>query len=280
MHPRRWLLGIALAICMGCVPPARSNHEELASPPTANSRGADASALAALNLEQILDGGSELEESAALDASGEASLVFGQPYARRTTPTPRSASTCPRDMTLVPAGDYEVSTSGGFAVQHVAQFCIDMHLADDARLQACARAGKCIVPARAGPGAPVSLHHANAAALCAFEGKTLPTEVEWDVAARGGDRRPFPWGAGAPSPASRFGADYSDRYWEWTASDDSSVGLLERAARWNGRVFIAIDASAGDAHLVRNAVGPADRRYRAPDEDEFWRYATRCVTHP
>ncbi len=172
---------------------------------------------------------------------------------------------CPSGMARIEGGSL-----GGRAVD---EFCLDVTEVTVAAFQRCVARGLCTPadstelhpPCNSGrEGAarhPINcVDWAQARAFCASVGKRLPSEAEWEWAARGRDEgRRYPWGDGPPScrsavirgeggdgcgkdgtwrvgskPAgdSRDGLkDMSGNVWEWTANREGERAAL-RGGDW------------------------------------------------
>lgn len=161
-------------------------------------------------------------------------------------------------MLLVPGGTFVMgSDTGGQEDEHPAHrvtlraFLLDRTEVTNRAYAACVSAGTCRAPdpvsasrnhfapdaAFRGPEQPVSsISWDDASAYCVSVGKRLPTEAEFERAARGDDQRMFPWGNEPPTPeravfgtsrtadvathpggAGPYGhLDLAGNVWEWT----------------------------------------------------------------
>jgi formylglycine-generating enzyme required for sulfatase activity len=195
-----------------------------------------------------------------------------------TLPPAAAAAT---DMVLVAAGPFTMGAHGGemdAAPPHrlyLPAYYIDRYEVTVADYRVCVERGACSEP-YAGPLAyrldfearytnwdkPDRDHYPvnavtwyQAETYCGWAGKRLPTEAEWEKAARGADQRRYPWGDKAPDcgriamddggdgcgqestwpvgsfpgGASPYGAlDMSGNVWEWVA-DWYEYGYYDRS---------------------------------------------------
>ena len=185
-------------------------------------------------------------------------LVVNYPLPPTPTPTPTpTPSPTPINRVYVPAGAFTMGSPDGEGYddehpQHTVYldaFWIDRTEVTNAMYQQCVNAGACQANYNYGsdfnaPDQPVvGVNWHDAKAYCEWAGKRLPTEAEWEKAARGTDGRKYPWGnqspncsllnysahSGAcvghttpvgsyPAGASPYGAlDMAGNVWEWVS---------------------------------------------------------------
>ncbi len=143
------------------------------------------------------------------------------------------------EMVLVPAGPFVRGDKAGEADERpqrrleLPAFAIDRTEVTRGAYGECVAKGKCRPALAAGqtadataqlpralPVANVSWH--DAAAYCAFVGKRLPTEAEWEKAARGPDGRRYPWGDEFACARGNFGNFAGDG----RCAEDGAPGML------------------------------------------------------
>jgi formylglycine-generating enzyme required for sulfatase activity len=138
-------------------------------------------------------------------------------------------------MRLVPAGPFTMGSSNGMPdekpvhIVNLPTFYMDKYEVTNAFYKACVDAGVCQVPANTGaglhPGAygtygdqqfdnyPVIWVDWNRAkTYCEWRGARLPSETEWEKAARGTDERKYPWGDGIDPTFANYGSNVPDDY--------------------------------------------------------------------
>jgi formylglycine-generating enzyme required for sulfatase activity len=211
------------------------------------------------------------------------------------TPTPTITVITSRDndgmiLVYVPAGNFIMGSDGGNEQPehevYLAAFWIDRTEVTNAMYSKCVQEGACVDPRSiesatrddyySNPGygnfPMINVSWNEAQTYCAWAGRQLPTEAQWEKTARGTDARTYPWGNDAPTNnllnynlavgdttevakfsngTSPYGAfDMAGNVWEWVAdwysdtyysnspsSDpsgpDSGTGRVLRGGAWN-----------------------------------------------
>lgn len=186
--------------------------------------------------------------------------------------SPRGCGTppCPPGAVLIPAGTFEMGTNVKIwpmwqlkprKVTLTRPFCMDQTEVTHGAYASCRKGGGC--PA-AKPGfeevkqqfrLPKDLiDWEEAVAFCRWRKGRLPTEAEWEFAARGTDGRLYPWGNEKPTR----------QYWPGARKRDEAE-LVDVGTHPKGRSFFGLDDMTGNVkEWVADPCGMHDTK---PDAD-------------
>ncbi len=121
---------------------------------------------------------------------------------------PVGPSGCPDGMVAIAGATFEMGDRSGVGdaderpahAATVASFCLDAIEVSADAYRACVTAGACAAATGEVAGRPVAgVDWHSATRFCASVGKRLPSEAEWELAARGTEGRAFPWGREPPT---------------------------------------------------------------------------------
>ena len=150
------------------------------------------------------------------------------------------------NMVFVPAGEFLMGSERGDADErpihtvYLDAFYIDMYEVTNASYRLCAEAGACSPPANFGSSTRESYYDSPAfddfpviyvswemaRTYCVWRGGSLPSEAQWEKAARGTDGRTYPWGEGIDCQRANY---YRKQGTDFIAcvGDTSRVGSYE-----------------------------------------------------
>lgn len=180
-------------------------------------------------------------------------------------------------MASIPGGAFKLGATGEVAI--VSPFCLDTTPVTALAYADCVRAGGCSVDDVGGPSScnysivgrashPINcVDWSQALAYCESRGKRLPTEKEWEFAARGGSYGySYPWGNDEPAfqlcwsgienrvTTCEVGSfpggnnpwnvqDLSGNVWEWTSTPYGDSGRIVRGGSFGRRDAISVQAA-------------------------------------
>jgi len=187
-----------------------------------------------------------------------------------STPTPTPAFqlgdtwTRPTDemvMVYVPAGEFQMGSEDGYDYEKPVHtvvldaFWIDRTEVTNAQYEKCVQAGACAASTfkddtdyNDATQPVVGVDQSIAAAYCAWTGGQLPTEAQWEYAARGPENRVFPWGDTFDGTKLNYCDINCESSWAYPVANDgyqkiAPVGSYPNGASWVGALDMAGNAA-------------------------------------
>lgn len=233
----RWCtLSVFLATVCSCTtkdtPPSRPKSAELLSAPSDSAEiDAKASGDARATGEAHAGSGTNAADANALRGGPSANADAGAPEALRAGAdapgASRSDPRCPQGMVLIPPATFMMGTTLDDPNDRMHQvtitkpYCIDRTPVTVAEYRNCVEAKACTAPHKPmfynyeRPGRddhPVNgIEWSQAHVYCRWANKRLPTDAEWELAARGTDGRRYPWGNEEPDDTRLHWSNSEDR---------------------------------------------------------------------
>ena len=246
--------------------------------------------------------------------------VEAAPKALGDTPLPAACGTAPQGMACIPAGPFLRGSDNGPKETRPQEtvwletFYADVYEVTVEQYDACVASGRC-KPAKTAysdfsrPRQPkVGINWYRAKEFCEKNGKHLPTEAEWEKAARGTDGRLYPWGD-EPATCERAvimdargrscgvkkqgGEPDKGRTFEVGTLQPNQYGLYDMAGNsweWVADWYSKSYRACGKACQGKDPKGPCDGQEPCPGHEEkivrggswYWpaEYATTIHRRP